>query len=70
VLAVVDLTPLARALVTECSRRGDEGATLVAYAQATFRALAEATWELAKQPSPVRMPLADLPRSPRACAHA
>jgi AraC-like DNA-binding protein len=67
-LAVVDLTPLARALITECSRWGDEDATLDAYALAMFRALAEATWELAKQPSPARMPAGRSPEVRRAVA--
>jgi AraC-like DNA-binding protein len=55
-LAVFDLTPLARALITECSRWGDEDATLDPYALAMFRALAVATWELAQHPSPACMP--------------
>jgi AraC-like DNA-binding protein len=55
-LAVIDLTPLARALIRECSRWGDEDAALDDYAIAMFRALAEATWALAEHPSPARMP--------------
>lgn len=55
-LAVIDMTPLARALVTECSRWRDEEAPLDDYALAMFRALAEATWALADHPSPARMP--------------
>lgn len=56
VLSVVDLTPLARALVTECSQWGDDDAPLDDYALAMFRALAEATWALAEHPSPAHMP--------------
>ena len=55
-LAVVDLTPLARALITECSQWGDEDGPLDNYASAMFRALAEATWALAEHPSPAHMP--------------
>ena len=55
-LAVVDLTPLARALVMECSQWGDEDAPLDEYALAMFRALAAATWALADHPSPAHMP--------------
>jgi AraC-like DNA-binding protein len=55
-LAVVDLTPLARALLSECCRWGDEDEPLDDYALAMFRALAEATWALAKHPSPAHMP--------------
>ncbi|MDQ1384095.1 MAG: hypothetical protein QOG65_1474 [Actinomycetota bacterium] len=55
-LAVVDLTPLARALITECSRWDDEDEPLDDYALAMFRALAAATWALAEHPSPARMP--------------
>jgi AraC-like DNA-binding protein len=55
-LAVVDLTPLARALIAECARWGEEGEPLDDYALAMFRALAEATWALAEHPSPAHMP--------------
>jgi AraC-like DNA-binding protein len=55
-LAVFDLSPLARALVTECSRWGDGDDPLDDYALAMFRALAAATWALAEHPSPARMP--------------
>ncbi len=55
-LAVVDLTPLARALITECSQWRDEDALLDDYAVAMFRALAEATWASAVHPSPAQMP--------------
>jgi AraC-like DNA-binding protein len=55
-LAVVDLTPLARALLTECTQWTDEDTALDDYALAMFRALAEATWALADHPSPAQMP--------------
>ena len=55
-LTVFDLTPLARALIAECSQWGD-GASLDAYAISMFRALAEATWALAERPSPAQMPI-------------
>ena len=50
------MTPLARALVAECSRWIDEQASLDDYALAMFRALAEATWALAERPSRAHMP--------------
>lgn len=55
-LTVVMMTPLCRALVTECSRWGDDDTPLDDYAHAMFRALAEATWALAARPSPAHMP--------------
>jgi AraC-like DNA-binding protein len=55
-LAVFDLTPLARSLITECSRWTDDAAPLDDYALAMFRALAAAAWALAEHPSPARMP--------------
>jgi AraC-like DNA-binding protein len=67
-LAVVDLTPLARVLIAECSRWSDADATLDDYALAMFRALAEVTWSLAKAPSPARMPTGRSPEVRRAVA--
>ena len=55
-LSVIDMTPLARALVEECSEWIDEHAALDDYAMAMFRALAQATWALARSPSRARMP--------------
>lgn len=55
-LAVVDLTPLARTLITECARWGDQDVPLDDYSTAMFRALAEVTWALAEHPSPAHMP--------------
>ena len=67
-LAVVDLTPLARALITECSRWGEDDGPLDDYALAMFRALAEATWALAEHPSPAHMPSGRSPEVRRALA--
>ena len=55
-LTVIDMTPLARALVIECSQWVDDHASLDHYAIAMFRALAEATWALAERPSRTHMP--------------
>jgi AraC-like DNA-binding protein len=55
-LAVFDLSPLARALVTECSTWGESDEPLPAYAESLFAALAAVTWRLAEQPSPVVVP--------------
>ena len=67
-LAVIDLTPLARALIRECSQWGDEDAPLDDYALAMFRALAQATWALAEHPSPAHMPTGRSPEVRRALA--
>jgi AraC-like DNA-binding protein len=67
-LAVVDLTPLARSLLTECSRWTDEDEPLDAYALAMFGALAAATWALAEHPSPAHMPTGRSPEVRRALA--
>lgn len=55
-LTVLDVTPLCRLLIAECAQWGDEEAPLDGYALAMFRALAEATWALARRPSPAHMP--------------
>ncbi|HET8969593.1 MAG TPA: AraC family transcriptional regulator [Candidatus Nanopelagicales bacterium] len=56
-LTVVDMSPLCRALIAECTRWGqDDDGPLDDYATAMFRALAEATWALAARPSPTHMP--------------
>jgi AraC-like DNA-binding protein len=55
-LTVFDLSPLARALVSECSRWEAGEEPLPAYAEALFAALAAVTWRLAEQPSPVVVP--------------
>ena len=54
-LTVIDMTPLARALVAECSQWVDEQASLDDFL-AMFRALAEAAWALAERPSRTHMP--------------
>jgi transcriptional regulator GlxA family with amidase domain len=53
---VFDLSPLARALVTECSAWGDSDEPLPPYAETLFAALAAVAWQLARQPSPVVVP--------------
>ncbi|GAB3067416.1 AraC family transcriptional regulator [Pedococcus soli] len=55
-LAVVDLDPLARALVAECGGWQESEEPLPPYASAIFAALAAVVWRLAERPSPVRMP--------------
>jgi AraC-like DNA-binding protein len=55
-LAVFDLSPLARALVSECGAWGESDEPLTAYAETLFAALAAVTWQLAEQPSPVVVP--------------
>jgi AraC-like DNA-binding protein len=56
-LTVFDLSPLARALVTECGSWGDSDQPLSAYAETLFAALAAVTWRLAERPSPVVVPV-------------
>lgn len=65
-LAVFDLSPLARALVTECGAWGDSDEPLTAYAEALFAALAAVTWRLAERPSPVVVPAGRSPELRRA----
>jgi AraC-like DNA-binding protein len=67
-LAVFDLSPLARALVTECSRWTDEAAPLDDYALTMFRALAAATWALAEHPTTAHMPTGRSPEVRRSLA--
>lgn len=55
-LTVIDMTPLARALVAECSQWVDDSAPLDDYSTAMFRALAATTWALAERPSRTHMP--------------
>jgi AraC-like DNA-binding protein len=55
-LAVFDLSPLARALVSECGAWGESDEPLTAYAETLFAALAAVTWQLAERPSPVVVP--------------
>ena len=65
-LSVFDLTPLARALLQECGRWEESDEPLGDYALALFRALVEVTWELARHPSPARMPSGRSPEVRRA----
>jgi AraC-like DNA-binding protein len=55
-LTVFDLSPLAQALVGECSAWGEGEEPLPAYGETLFAALAAVTWRLAEQPSPVVLP--------------
>jgi AraC-like DNA-binding protein len=55
-LTVFDLSPLARALVTECVQWPDAEDPLPAYARSVFGALAAVAWRLAEHPSPVTVP--------------
>jgi len=55
-LTVFDLSPLARALVSECIAWPDADEPLPPYARTLFAALAAVTWRLAEHPSPVTIP--------------
>jgi AraC-like DNA-binding protein len=55
-LTVFDLTPLARALVTECVSWPDAEDPLPPYARSMFGALAAVVWRLAEHPSTVSVP--------------
>jgi AraC-like DNA-binding protein len=55
-LTVFDLSPLARALVSECGTWGEIDDPLTTYAETLFATLAAVTWRLAEQPSPVVVP--------------
>ena len=55
-LTVFDLTPLARALVSECVDWPDAAEPLPPYARSVFGALAAVAWRLAQHPSPVTVP--------------
>lgn len=65
-LTVFDLSPLARALVTECGAWGESDQPLPPYAETLFAALAAVTWRLAEQPSPVVVPVGRSPELRRA----
>jgi AraC-like DNA-binding protein len=65
-LTVFDLSPLARALVAECSAWGQSEDPLTAYAETLFAALAAVTWRLAQRPSPVVVPAGRSPELRRA----
>lgn len=55
-LTVFDLSPLARALVTECVAWPETEGPLPAYARSVFGALVAVAWRLARHPSPVTVP--------------
>ncbi len=65
-LTVFDLSPLARALVGECSAWEESEEPLSGYAEKLFAALAAVTWRLAEQPSPVVVPAGRSPELRRA----
>ena len=67
-LTVVDLSPLARALVTECVQWPDAEEPLPSYARSLFGALAAVAWRLAEHPSPVTVPAGRSPELRRALA--
>ena len=55
-LTVFDLSPLARALVSECVAWPEADEPLPPYARSVFGALGAVAWRLAEQPSPVTVP--------------
>ncbi|MCU1391578.1 MAG: AraC family transcriptional regulator [Ilumatobacteraceae bacterium] len=55
-LTVIELSPLARSLVAECGRWGDDDEPLPPLATSLFEALAGVVRELACDPSPTAMP--------------
>jgi AraC-like DNA-binding protein len=65
-LTVFDLSPLGRALVTECRGWAERDEPLTAYAATMFTALAAVTWRLAEQPSLVVVPAGQSPELRRA----
>jgi AraC-like DNA-binding protein len=65
-LTVFDLSPLARALVSECGAWTADDEPLPAYAESLFAALAAVTWRLAERPSPVVVPVGRSPELRRA----
>jgi len=65
-LTVFDLSPLARALVTECRVWTESTEPLTTYAATLFTALATVTWRLAEKPSPVVVPSGQSPELRRA----
>ena len=67
-LTVFDLSPLARALVTECVGWPDADEPLPPYARSVFGALAAVAWRLAEHPSPVTIPAGRSPELRRALA--
>lgn len=54
-LSVFDLTPLARELIAECGRWGEDS-EWSDHSSSMFTALAACCWELARRPTPAQMP--------------
>lgn len=67
-LTVFDLSPLARALVSECLDWPEAPEPLPPYARSMFGALAAVAWRLAHDPSPVSVPAGESPELRRALA--
>ena len=67
-LTVFDLSPLARALVSECVAWPDAEEPLPPYARSMFGALAAVAWRLAQHPSPVAVPAGQTSELRRALA--
>jgi AraC-like DNA-binding protein len=67
-LTVFDLSPLGRALVSECVDWPDAAEPLSSYARSMFGALAAVAWRLAQDPSPVTVPAGRSPELRRALA--
>jgi AraC-like DNA-binding protein len=67
-LTVFDLSPLARALVSECVAWPDAEEPLPVYALTLFGALAAVAWRLAQHPSTVTVPAGQSPELRRALA--
>ncbi|MFD4323839.1 AraC family transcriptional regulator [Nocardioides sp. NPDC058538] len=67
-LTVFDLSPLGRALVSECVDWPDAAEPLSSYARSMFGALAAVAWRLAQNPSPVKVPAGRSPELRRALA--
>src|SRR4051794_41496621 len=67
-LTVFDLSPLARALVSECADWPDAAEPLPPYARSLFGALAAVVWRLAGQPRPITVPARPSPEPRRALA--
>jgi AraC-like DNA-binding protein len=67
-LAVFDLSPLARGLVSECVEWPEADEPLPDYARSIFGALSAVAWRLAERPSPVTVPAGRSPELRRALA--
>ena len=67
-LSVFDLSPLARALVSECVAWPEADEPLPPYARSLFGALAAVAWRLTQHPSTVTVPAGHSPELRRALA--